>query len=134
MNTLPDDSEPKTLLIGCCGAYCGTCRVLREGACRGCRTGYGTGGRDIRKAKCPMKVCCITTMGDSGICAGCPEYVECGTLRAFHEKKGYKYTKYRQASDFIRTYGVRSFLEHAERWTNAYGQLSDLPTDSHTLD
>lgn len=37
--------------IGCCGAYCGTCRELKEHLCRGGKLGHKTGERDISKAK-----------------------------------------------------------------------------------
>ena len=46
-------------LIGCCGAYCKTCKVYREALCKGCKVGYDTEERDISRAKCAMKVCCI---------------------------------------------------------------------------
>jgi len=26
--------------MGCCGAYCGSCPVLKSGACKGCKNGY----------------------------------------------------------------------------------------------
>ena len=45
--------------IGCCGAYCKTCRSYTTGNnCRGCKLGYESGERDINKAKCKIKVCC----------------------------------------------------------------------------
>jgi hypothetical protein len=43
--------------IGCCGAYCKTCRTSTSGSiCRGCKLGYGDGERDIDKAKCKINV------------------------------------------------------------------------------
>ena len=106
--------------IGCCGAYCGTCQVLRTGACQGCKLGYATGVRDVEKAKCKMKVCCVTKGLNS--CADCGEYETCGMLREFHGKNGYKYTKYHQAIEYIRENGYEHFLGIADKWKNAYGK------------
>ena len=44
--------------IGCCGAYCKTCRMASTGSqCKGCKLGYEEGQRDINKAKCKIKTC-----------------------------------------------------------------------------
>ena len=32
--------------IGCCGAYCGTCREYLK-TCKGCKPGYLDGSRDL---------------------------------------------------------------------------------------
>jgi len=106
--------------IGCCGAYCGTCRVYAEKACQGCKIGYKNGDRDITKAKCKMKVCCIKKKLNS--CADCLDYSTCAVIHEFYGKNGYKYTKYKQAIDFIRNNDYDSFLELAEKWKNAYGK------------
>ncbi len=107
--------------IGCCGAYCKTCRVLIEKLCRGCKIGYRSGGRDISKAKCKMKVCCIKKGQNS--CADCTEYSVCTIIQGFHNKNGYKYGKYRQAIEFIRNNGYGQFIEIADKWKNAYGPM-----------
>jgi hypothetical protein len=44
---------------------------LKEQACKGCKLGYDTGGRDIDKAKCRIKVCCLKKRYNS--CADCSE-------------------------------------------------------------
>ena len=106
--------------IGCCGAYCGTCRVIKEGACRGCKLGYGNGERDLALAKCKMKVCCITKGYAS--CADCDDYSTCDILQGFLGKNGYKYKKYREALEFIRENGYDAFLEIADGWKNQYGK------------
>ena len=106
--------------IGCCGAYCGTCTALKEKACKGCKVGYETGDRDISKAKCKMKVCCICKKLQS--CADCSEYNTCSVLNDFYNKNGYKYKKYKQATDYIKTYGYDAFLEVADKWKNAHGK------------
>jgi hypothetical protein len=109
--------------IGCCGAYCGTCRALGDGTCRGCRVGYESGERDIEKARCAMKVCCIGRLGVAHTCADCPDCLSCVTLQGLFSKKGHKYGRYRQSLEFIRTHGYERFLETADRWKGAYGRL-----------
>ena len=106
--------------VGCCGAYCGTCPALRNKTCKGCKTGYENGERELQKAKCKIKVCCIKKEHQS--CSDCSEYADCGTLSDFYNKNGYKYGKYKQAAEFIRQYGYGAFLEIADKWTNAYGR------------
>jgi hypothetical protein len=109
--------------IGCCAAYCGTCLALADGTCRGCRMGYDTAERDIKKARCKMKVCCITKLGTAHTCADCPDCLTCDTLQGLYRKNGYKYKKYQQSLDFIRTHGYDPFLEATSKWKGAYGKL-----------
>ncbi|MBN2110158.1 MAG: DUF3795 domain-containing protein [Methanosarcinaceae archaeon] len=106
--------------IGCCGAYCGTCRAFKEQICKGCKIGYDSGERDINKARCKMKVCCVRKGYTS--CADCPDILTCQKINAFYDKKGYKYTKYKQAIEFIRLNGYAEFIRIADTWTNAYGK------------
>ncbi|MDW7733326.1 MAG: DUF3795 domain-containing protein [Methanolobus sp.] len=106
--------------IGCCGAYCGTCRAWKEQACKGCKIGYENGERDISKARCKIKVCCIGRAYTS--CADCPDILTCQVVNSFHSRKGYKYAKYKQAIGFIRQNGYVEFLKIADTWTNAYGK------------
>ncbi|MDK2988836.1 MAG: hypothetical protein PWR16_365 [Methanoculleus sp.] len=109
--------------IGCCGAYCGTCRALKEQACKGCKIGYDTGERDIDRARCRIKVCCVKKGYTS--CADCPEIHACRTLNEFYAKNGYKYKKYKQAIEFIGQKGYSAFLNIADTWTNAYGKYEN---------
>jgi hypothetical protein len=106
--------------LGCCGAYCRTCKVLAEGACRGCKTGYDSGERTLSRAKCRIKVCCIGR--DFASCADCPDIFVCDTLGAFHGKSGYKYEKYRDAITFIREHGYDCFFSIADTWKSATGK------------
>jgi len=106
--------------VGCCGAYCGTCSVLKERGCKGCKTGYETEDRDISKAKCKIKVCCIGKKQQS--CADCKEYDSCSTVNDFYRKNGYKYGKYNQAINYIRVHGYEAFLDIADKWKNVYGK------------
>lgn len=109
--------------IGCCGAYCKTCRASASGSlCRGCKLGYEDGGRDINKAKCKIKVCCFRDR-ELETCADCNDYPDCDIIHGFYEKSGYKYGKYRQAIEFIRGNGYTKFLDIADTWKGPYGKL-----------
>lgn len=114
--------------IGCCGAYCKTCKVYVQNLCKGCKIGYDAGQRDLSKAKCAMKVCCIRREFVS--CADCEGYETCETLAAFYGHESHKYKKYRQATEFIRAYGYEAFLRNADRWNGAYGSC-DTSSDSN---
>lgn len=108
--------------IGCCGAYCRTCRELVKGKCLGCKLGYENGKRDINKAKCKMKVCCFKEKQLS-TCADCQECEACSIIQTWFGKKGYKYKKYRETIQFIRHNGYEDFLAKADLWKNEYGKL-----------
>ncbi len=110
------------LEIGCCGAYCKTCRALIDRTCRGCKLGYQNRERDINKARCKIKVCCIKERGVN-TCADCPDYTSCKIIQDFYSKSGYKYKKYRQAIEFIRDKGYDRFIEKADKWNGPYGRL-----------
>ena len=109
-------------LIGCCSAYCGTCRALKDGTCKGCKLGYDDGTRDVRSARCSMKRCCLIVK-KLETCADCPDYEDCKILQDFFNKKGYKYKKYRQSLEFIRKFGYQKFIQSARSWKSAYGSL-----------
>ena len=108
------------LEIGCCGAFCKTCRAYGA-ACKGCKTGYADGSRDLKRAKCAIKRCCMAKGMAS--CAECSDYDGCPTIQAFPRHPGYKYEKYRQAIAYIRAHGYGAFLARAANWTGAYGKL-----------
>jgi hypothetical protein len=114
---------PTLAEIGCCVAHCGTCRELAEGKCPGCKAGYDTGQRDLGKARCKMKVCCINRLGTEATCADCPDYLDCDTIQGFYGKEGYKYKKYHESADFIRSQGYDSFMQIAAQWKGPYGKL-----------
>ena len=107
-------------LIGCCGAYCKTCKVYNEKLCIGCKIGYKNNERDLSKAKCKMKVCCISKKYNS--CADCKDYDNCKIIQDFHNKNGYKYKKYKEAIIFIKNYGYDKFIEIAKNWKIQYGK------------
>ena len=111
------------LEIGCCGAYCKTCRAAATGSlCRGCKLGYATGERDIARARCRIKLCCFR---DHGLetCADCADYPACDLIRGYHDKNGTKYRKYRRTLDFIKARGYAEFIKAADNWTGPYGKL-----------
>jgi len=106
--------------IGCCGADCKTCKPFIDGYCKGCKLGYGEGERDIAKARCKIKVCCLKQ--NLKTCADCSLYPSCETLGSFYNKKGYKYKKYKQAIEFIRENGYDRFIRIADDWKNTNGK------------
>ena len=108
--------------IGCCGAYCRTCKPFIAGACKGCKIGFDTGERDIGKARCKIKICCFGEK-QNDTCADCPALDSCNIIQDFYAKNGYKYKKYRQAIEFIKENGYSAFIELADKWNGAYGKL-----------
>jgi hypothetical protein len=108
--------------IGCCGAYCRTCRALADGSCRGCKLGYESGDRDINRARCKIKVCCFKERAYE-TCANCSDYPDCTVIQSFYTKEGYKYRKYRQAMEFIRENGYDSLIMIADKWKGPYGKF-----------
>ncbi len=114
--------QSQIAFIGCCSAYCGTCRALKDGTCKGCKFGYDDGTRDVRSARCAMKRCCLIVKKFE-TCADCPDYEDCKILQDFFNKNGYKYKKYRQSLEFIRKFGYQKFIQSARSWKSAYGSL-----------
>lgn len=106
--------------IGCCGAYCKTCPALGDKSCKGCTLGYEGGKRDINNARCWIKVCCFKDRKFE-TCADCPDFSSC-RIQDWYEK-GYKYSRYRQSSEFIRKEGYIEFLKKADKWNGPYGRL-----------
>ena len=106
--------------IGCCGAYCGTCQVRLQNFCKGCKIGYSNEKRDLSKAKCKIKICCITKSHNS--CSDCQNYNDCSVLKDFYAKNGQKYKKYQQATVFIKDNGYEKFLAVVAQWKNAHGK------------
>ena len=84
--------------IGCCGAYCKTCREF-EKTCKGCKPGYLDGSRGLSR--------------------------RCEIIQVFINHPGYKYGKYKQALEFIHAYDYAAFMKAAENWKNAYGKYTE---------
>jgi len=111
----------QTIQIGCCGAYCKTCRASKTGShCRGCKLGYDTGERDIKRAKCRIKLCCLEKGFQT--CADCSGFSSCEKLR--NRFKGYQLRKYLEILGFIRKNGYGRFAEVAGEWNGPYGKLN----------
>lgn len=108
--------------IGCCGAYCKTCKVFIGGFCKGCKLGYDNGTRDINKAKCSLKICCFKEKVLE-TCIDCIDYPICKRIHAFYSKKGFKYKKYKQSVEFISKNGYHQFIKRANGWNDAFGKL-----------
>ena len=92
--------------IGCCG-----------------KQGYLDGARDMGRAKCRMKKCCLTKGHIT--CADCGEDEHCEIMQFCLNHPGYKYSKYKQALEFIRAHDYAAFMKAAENWKNAYGKYSE---------
>ena len=108
--------------IGCCGAYCKTCRSFVLGSCKGCKLGYDEGRRNIARARCRIKVCCF---GEKKLetCAECSECGDCVILAAFHGKNWPEYAKYKESLEFVRVHGYPEFCKRAKDWRAAHGRL-----------
>ena len=108
-----------TAEVGCRCAYCKTCREFLKTR-KGYKAGYLDGSRDLSRAKCKMKKCCLTKSHIT--CGDCAEHDHCKTIQSFLHHPGYKYSKYKQALEYIRIHGYPAFMEAAEKWNNAYGK------------
>ena len=114
------NNKDDIIKVGCCGAYCKTCKAYTQNFCKGCKIGYINNERDLSKAKCKIKICCLSNKCAS--CADCAEYLSCETIQVIHNHKGYKYRKYKEAIQFIIQNGYKSFLEIANTWKMQYGK------------
>ena len=65
--------------------------------------GYLDGSRDLSRARCKMKKCCLTRGHIT--CGDCGEYESCEIIQSFLNHPGYKYGKYKQALEYIRAHG-----------------------------
>ena len=93
-------------------------------AARAASRGILDGSRDLSRAKCRMKKCCLTKGHIT--CADCEEYDRCEIVQSFLNQPGYKYGKYKQALEYIiRAHGHAAFLRAAEHWKNAYGKYPE---------
>jgi hypothetical protein len=93
--------------IGCCGTYCETCPAFAQHTWKGCNLGYEIGVRDLSKAKCQIKLCCIGSHLQS--CADCQKLPTSQTVNDFYQKPGLKYGKYIMEVEYIRNHGYDSF-------------------------
>ena len=82
--------------MGCWAAYCKPCREF-EKTYKGCTLGYLDGSRDLSRAKCKAKKCCLTRERIS--CGDCEEYDGFETIKSFINHAVYKYGKYPEQDD-----------------------------------
>ena len=92
-------------------------------AARAASRGILDGSRDLSRAKCRMKKCCLTKGYIT--CGDCEEYEHCETIQSFINHPGYKYSKYKQALEFIHAYDYVAFMKAAENCENAYGKYTE---------
>jgi adenosine deaminase len=109
--------------VGCCGAYCKTCKAYLEDYCKGCKLGFDTAARDINKVKCKIKLCCFRE-NKFDTCADCPDLESCNIIGSMYAHQGYKYKKYKESIEFIRKNGYSKFIRFADKWNGAYGKLT----------
>ncbi len=110
------------LEIGCCCAYCKTCRAFRDKHCRGCKLDYDTGQRDLDRAKCKIKVCCLRER-QLQTCTDCEDFPSCALLQTWYNKAGGKYGRYKKSANYIRKHGYEAFVAIADEWKDASGRL-----------
>ena len=67
--------------------------------CKGCKQGYLDGSRELSRAKCKMKECCLTKGNIT--CRDCEEYDCCEIIQSFLNYPGYKYGRYKQAPEYM---------------------------------
>ncbi|WP_455392197.1 DUF3795 domain-containing protein [[Eubacterium] cellulosolvens] len=108
--------------IGCCGVYCKTCKPLSDGFCKGCRLGYDDGKRDINKARCIIKLCCMKEK-DFETCAECEEFSSCDKIQTKFGKEKYNFKKSMQCLEFIKRNGYLKFIKIADKWKGPFGKL-----------
>ena len=89
----------------------------------GLQAGYLGGSRNLNRARCKMKKCCLAR--GCITCGDCAAYESCGTVQSFLSHPGYKYGKYRQALEYIRAHGHAAFLKMARHWTGACGRFPE---------
>ena len=107
--------------IGCCGAYCRTCCISVSGSnCLGCKLGYDSVERDINRSRYKIKLCCFRDRGLE-TCADCGDYTSYSIINGFYNKQGHKYSKYKQAIEYVAAHGYEEFLQIADMWKGPYG-------------
>lgn len=108
--------------IGCCSAYCKTCKELDKGLCKGCKLGYASGERDIERAKCKIKLCCFKEKGLE-TCADCSHFRDCDIINSRFKVGTPNNRKCIRVLELIHNKGYDNFMEVAKDWPNAWGRL-----------
>lgn len=122
MNSKSIMSEKSIKYVGCCGTFCKTCKPFIDGFCKGCRLGYENRKRDINKARCKIKLCCMKEK-KLETCADCTEFSSCEKINTRFGKEKYNLKKCMQSLDFIKKNGYPKFIKKAEKWKSYWGKL-----------
>lgn len=110
------------IYIGCCGAYCKTCKAFVNGSCKGCKIGYESGDRDLSKAKCKIKICCLNKNFES--CADCKQFSDCDIFNTRFKIGTSDNRKCQESLNFIKNEGYDKFLLKVKKWKNHVGKLT----------
>lgn len=110
------------IYIGCCGTYCKTCKAFVNGSCKGCKIGYDTKERDINKAKCKIKICCLKEKKLVS-CADCKQFSDCGIFNTKFKIGTRDNRKCQESLNFIKNEGYDKFLLKAKNWKSHIGKL-----------
>ncbi len=108
--------------IACCGCYCKACKAFIDNSCKGCKLGYSTNERDINKAKCKIKICCLKEKKLTS-CAECKEFNDCKTFNSKFKIGTRNNKKCIEILNFIKDKGYDEFLLRTKTWTNHTGKL-----------
>jgi hypothetical protein len=110
--------------IGCCGAYCKTCGGFLRKCCKGCKTGFENGERNINASRCKIKLCCFRD-NQFDTCAECSKLQSCALMEKWYQKNKGKYKKYKALLFFIKEKGYSRFVKIAAAWKNELGTLEE---------
>lgn len=118
--------------IGCGDAYSKTCREYQK-TCKGCKQGYWNGSRELSRTKCKMKQYYLSRSYIT--CIDCVEYESCDIVQAFLTPLVYKYSKYKQAPEFICAHNYSSSLNAVEHrkmhMSSTLNKISEISSSAH---
>lgn len=114
--------ENEVNYIACCGCYCKTCKAFTSKNCPGCKLGYNNNNRDINKAKCKIKLCCLKDKIIES-CADCSDFYKCSIISNKFKSGTYDNKKCLETLEYIKSNGYNSFIKLANNWKNHFGKL-----------
>lgn len=92
--------------------------------CKGCKTGYLDGSRDLSRTRCNIKKCCLAR--GHIICRDCVEYESCGTVQSFLNPPATNTAstsrRWSTPAHGHAAFLNAAFLNAAQHWTCAYGK------------
>jgi hypothetical protein len=110
--------------IGCCGAYCKTCRSFIREKCNGCKIGFDTKERNINMSRCKVKLCCFRDY-KFDTCADCTKLNSCNIMEKWYKKNGGKYSMYKKLLEFIKDTGYSKYISIANNWKREFGEINE---------